>query len=154
MFDFILNLKSNVKRICNSTVPSGPDHALTIEFPIDEASQETLRHVFDKGLMLVAGEMLRATVQHKKNGDANDSYDPAMFDILEQTREEIVGGKQVVIELDKYMAWITSRKKKALTEEEKYDKDLVETAKRSVALGKDTAQVIAEVKALMESIQS
>ena len=154
MFDFVLNLASNIKRICNSTVPSGKENALRIEFPIRTTSEDTLRHVFDKGLMLVAGEILRATVQHKKNGDANDQYDPAIFGLLGKTRQEIVADKQLVIDLEMYMRWITSRKKKALTEEQKYEKDLVDTAQRSVALGMDPAKVIADLSEKFKNIKS
>ena len=121
ILDVVLNLPSTFTRICNSTVASGPNHAVNVEFELASAKHASVPWIMWKGLMLVAGEAMRATVEFNKKGEANKDYDPDVETLLDFTRAEVLETKHLKIDCDKYVAWKTTNRRAAKTQA---DKDL------------------------------
>ena len=120
----VVNLPSTVTRTCNSTVKSGLENAINVEFDLAKADHASLKWIVMKGLMLVSGEVMRATTELTEKGKPNKDYDPDVETLLDFTRAEVIEAKYLEVDLDKYVAWKTMNRRAAKSEEQK-EKELV-----------------------------
>jgi len=138
----VVNLPSTVTRVCNSTVKPGAKNAINVEFDLAKADHESLKWIVMKGLMLVSGEVMRATTELTEKGKPNKDYDPDVETLLDFTRAEVLETKYLAIDCDKYVAWKTMNRRAAKSEEQK-EKELVnavaEKLVKKQGLSKDQA---------------
>ena len=121
ILDVVLKLPRKIVRVCNSTVESRLENAINVEFDLEKADHASLQWIMRKGLMLVAGEVMRATTKLTEKGKPNKDYDPDVEALLDFTREKVLETKYLAVDCDKYVAWKTSNRRAAKTQA---DKDL------------------------------
>ena len=147
------NFQHDVEKIitkeCSSTCPrlegTSGEYAYRIacEFDLEMATPAMIDRIIGKGLMLIAGECLRAITPGEKTYDKNVA---GFLDVDEPTVKE---SKKMVVDLDKYTAWKTSRRKKGKTTTEKNAQVVQkEMARRGIT----AEEYWAEIKELMESM--
>lgn len=119
ILDVVLNLPRKIVRVCNSTVKPGLENAINVEFDLEKADHASLQWIMMKGLMLVAGEVMRATTELTEKGKPNKDYDPDVETILDFTRAEVLETKYLNVDCNKYVAWKTTNRRAAKSEEQK-----------------------------------
>ena len=148
------NFQHDVEKIitkeCSSTCPrlegTSGEYAYRIacEFDLEMATPAMIDRIIGKGLMLIAGECLRAITPGEKTYDKNVA---GFLDVDEPTVKE---SKKMVVDLDKYTAWKTSRRKKGKTV---IEKTAVDVKKDMEKLGLDLEEYLDRVRAQAEAIQ-
>ena len=148
------NFQHDVAKIitkeCSSTCPrlegTSGEYAYSIacEFDLENAWPGMVDKIIDKGLMLIAGECLRAITPGEK------TYDKNAAGFLGVSEISVKASKKMVVDLAKYNTWKTSRRKKGKTVVEK---TAVDVKKDMIKLGCTLEEYLERVRVQAESIQ-